>query len=276
MRAIALVGTGRLAASLARTLGDRIAIVAGRDAARVTEVAAIVGAATSSVDELAAAHFDILWLATSDAALSEVASSIAGMRASWRGLHVVHSSGALGVEPLEPFARRDATVLALHPNASLRGDLPVPTTTIWGVTPPDAVDDARRVLGRDEANIVGIDESLRPLYHAAASAAANFTVTLFAMAGQLYERVGIDPATAAALVAAFMQTSVERSLDDGPQSTITGPVVRGDEQVVVAQRAAVGASAPEVAPAFDALVQLTRWLFRTDEGRASGEPGRDV
>jgi predicted short-subunit dehydrogenase-like oxidoreductase (DUF2520 family) len=46
----------------------------------------------------------------------------------------------------------------------------------------------------------------------------------------------------------------------GPEAALTGPVARGDEETVAAQRAAVEEAAPELAPLFDELVRRTREL----------------
>jgi predicted short-subunit dehydrogenase-like oxidoreductase (DUF2520 family) len=46
----------------------------------------------------------------------------------------------------------------------------------------------------------------------------------------------------------------------GARRALTGPIVRGDDAVVTAQRAAVAERTPELLPAFDALAQLTREL----------------
>ena len=57
-----------------------------------------------------------------------------------------------------------------------------------------------------------------------------------------------------------MRTTVENWLRAGPEAALTGPVARGDERTVAAQRAAVAESAPEVLPLFDELVERTRAL----------------
>lgn len=263
MRRIAVVGTGRLATSLVRTFGERIVAVAGRDAARIASLAALVpGARALSIDAIADVELDVLWLATSESALHQCVAEIAAARPSWSGVVVVHSSGAYGIEPVAPFAARGARCLALHPNASLRGDERVPAATIWGATPNDAesIETAHDILGIDADRVIGIVEEHRALYHAAASTAANFSVTLFAMAELLYERAGVGHATAIELVAGFMRTSVARARD-GARATITGPLARGESDVVTAQEEAIRRYAPELEELFAALVAATRALI---------------
>ncbi len=60
-----------------------------------------------------------------------------------------------------------------------------------------------------------------------------------------------------------MRATVENWARLGPERALTGPVARGDEQTVAAQRAAVAERAPELLAMFDALVDATRSLAAT-------------
>jgi predicted short-subunit dehydrogenase-like oxidoreductase (DUF2520 family) len=96
----------------------------------------------------------------------------------------------------------------------------------------------------------------RALYHAAASAASNFLVTVEGLAERLAARVGLDRAALAPLVRA----TVENWAAAGASGALTGPVARGDEETVRRQRAAVAETAPDLLPLWDALVTGTRQL----------------
>ena len=98
----------------------------------------------------------------------------------------------------------------------------------------------------------------RAAYHAAASIASNFLVTLEAAAERLAGTAGVDRAALAPLVRAAVDTWVEL----GGERALTGPIVRGDEGTVARQRAAVLERTPELAPLFDALADATRALAR--------------
>jgi predicted short-subunit dehydrogenase-like oxidoreductase (DUF2520 family) len=99
----------------------------------------------------------------------------------------------------------------------------------------------------------------RAAYHAAASIASNFLVTLEAAAERLAGTAGVDRAALAPLVRAAVDTWVEL----GGERALTGPIVRGDEATVERQRAALLERTPELAPLFDALADATRTLART-------------
>ena len=86
-----------------------------------------------------------------------------------------------------------------------------------------------------------------PAYHAAASIASNFLVTIEAAAEQVAAAAG-RPRAARAARAAGAQT-VENWAALGPERALTGPVARGDEATVERQRAAVDEIGPGAARA---------------------------
>ena len=103
---------------------------------------------------------------------------------------------------------------------------------------------------------VRIADPDRAAYHAAASIASNFLVTLEAAAERLATTVGVERA----LLVPLVRATVENWAKLGPRRALTGPVARGDEATVKAQRIAVAERTPELIELFDALVESTRAL----------------
>jgi predicted short-subunit dehydrogenase-like oxidoreductase (DUF2520 family) len=102
----------------------------------------------------------------------------------------------------------------------------------------------------------------RALYHAAASAASNFLVTLEGMAERLAAQVGLERSALAPLVRATVDNWVER----GAAAALTGPIARGDAETAARQRDAVAAKAPDLVPLWDALAAGTRELAAASRG----------
>jgi predicted short-subunit dehydrogenase-like oxidoreductase (DUF2520 family) len=96
----------------------------------------------------------------------------------------------------------------------------------------------------------------RAAYHAAASIASNFLVTLEGAAERLAATAGVDRE----LLAPLVRASVEDWIRLGAERALTGPIARGDEATVERQRAAVAERTPELLPVYDALVDATRAL----------------
>ena len=177
------------------------------------------------------------------------------------GVPVGHTSGATPLTALLPIV--DA--FGLHPLQTFSSDADGPALEIFngagcaiaGSTPA-GLEVATGLAERLGMTSFEIDDSRRAAYHAAASIASNFLVTLEATAELVAAEAGLEPDEARALLAPLVRTTVENWTRLGPERALTGPVARGDEQTVAAQRAAVADAAPEVLALFDALVERTR------------------
>ena len=200
-----------------------------------------------------------LLLCVPDAEIAAAAATVAGAAP-----YVGHVSGATPLAALAPAARAGAETFGLHP---LQTFAPPPASVeLAGAgcavagSSPAALGLARRlatVLGMEPFEI---DDEGRPAYHAAASIASNFLVTLEAAAERVAAAAGLDGHEARALLAPLVRRTVENWAALGPERALTGPVVRGDDETVGAQRAAVERVAPELLGLFDELLGATRAL----------------
>jgi predicted short-subunit dehydrogenase-like oxidoreductase (DUF2520 family) len=173
---------------------------------------------------------------------------------------VGHCSGATGLEPLVPHE-----AFSLHPLMTVTtegADFAGAGAAIAGST-PRALAFASGLAHALEMRPVEIAEGDRAAYHAAASIASNFLITLEAAAERIAGAVGLEREQLAPLVRA----TVENWARLGPERALTGPVARGDEATVARQRAAVAEVASDLLPLFDALVETTRALARAREAQ---------
>jgi predicted short-subunit dehydrogenase-like oxidoreductase (DUF2520 family) len=108
-------------------------------------------------------------------------------------------------------------------------------------------------LGMRATTVADVD---RAAYHAAASIASNFLVTLEGAAERLAATAGVDRE----LLAPLVRAAVENWVRLGAADALTGPVARGDDGTVERQREAVEERAPDLLPLFDAMVEATREL----------------
>lgn len=105
-----------------------------------------------------------------------------------------------------------------------------------------------------------IEDPGRAAYHAAASIASNFLVTLEDAAERVAAGAGLDPSEARELLAPLVRSTVENWAAHGPERALTGPIARGDEATVARQREAIAETAPELLTLFDELAERTRAL----------------
>jgi predicted short-subunit dehydrogenase-like oxidoreductase (DUF2520 family) len=114
-----------------------------------------------------------------------------------------------------------------------------------------------------------ISEDERTAYHAAASIASNFLITLEMAA----ERLAASASVRRELLGPLVRATVENWIEVGGERALTGPVARGDDETVAAQRVAVAERTPDLLPLFDALTEATRALAsaRTELDQAKAQ-----
>lgn len=233
---IGIVGAGRLGTALGTAL---------RRSGRQVE-----GPFSRGAD---GAGCDVVLLCVPDVEIASAARCIVP------GSIVGHTSGATPLAPLEPHER-----FSMHPLLSVSHD-----ATVFSGAGCAIDGSTERALGAANAlaSVLGmlpfrVEETDRPLYHAAASMASNYLVTLEAAAERLFAAVGVSREYIAPLV----RSAMDQWARVGPRDALTGPVVRGDEPTVVRQRDAIATRAPETLPLWDALTEATRALARSPKG----------
>ncbi len=164
-----------------------------------------------------------------------------------------HCSGATSLSVLG-----DGDVFSMHPLVAVTGADSAP----WDGAAAAVAGSSTRalVIATELATRLGlapvtVREADRSAYHAAASMASNYLVTLECAAERLAASAGVQREPVVALVRGAVENWARR----GAQS-LTGPVARGDEQTVTRQRAAVAERAPDLLAVFDSLTDATRAL----------------
>jgi predicted short-subunit dehydrogenase-like oxidoreductase (DUF2520 family) len=203
---------------------------------------------------------DALVLCVPDAEIGAAARAVAGAAPL-----VGHTSGATPLSAMDPAG---AGLFGLHPLQSFAGEETPEAFAGAGCaiagTSPEAIGLARRIAEDLGMTPFEIDDEGRAAYHAAASVASNFLVTLEADAERIAGGAGLAPTEARALLAPLVLRTVRNWAELGPEQALTGPVARGDDATVEAQRSAVAETAPELLALFDELVERTRELARSE------------
>jgi predicted short-subunit dehydrogenase-like oxidoreductase (DUF2520 family) len=179
-------------------------------------------------------------LCVPDRAIADVA------RAIEPGPWVAHVSGGTPLAALDPHRRR----FSVHPLQTLtlaRG--PEQLDGAWGAVTAETDEAREHALWLAET--LGLHPFLladdrRASYHAGASIASNFLVTLYRTAAGLFEDAGTPPEALVPLMTRTIENDFE----------LTGPISRGDWETVDRHRAALRGSGFE--DAYEALVEVTR------------------
>ena len=230
---VAIIGRGRAGTSLA----DAFSSAGG---------VAVVGPLGRGADGHGA---EAVLLCVPDAEIAAAAAAVEP------GPAVGHCSGATGLDVLAPHP-----AFSLHPLMTFTGDgrpvgLAGAGAAVAGST-PQTLAVARALAAALGLQAIEVAPEDRIAYHAAASIASNFLVTLEAAAERLAAGAGVERR----LLVPLVRTTVENWANLGPERALTGPVARGDNETVARQRAAVAERTPELLELFDGLVTATRAL----------------
>ena len=237
---IQIVGSGRLGSALEtalRATGVQPLPTAGRGAS--------------------CAAADLVLLAVPDAQLAAAAMCIAP------GRLVCHFSGMTTLAALHP-----RVTLSVHPLLTVT---PQTDSFAGAYAAIDGVGGDALGVAQGLAELLGmvplrVADADRAAYHAAASIASNFQVTLADFAERLAASAGVPRAALVPLMAASL-----RHWAASGASALTGPITRGDEQTVALQRAAVVERLPARVALFDELAAATRELAaETGVGAGAG------
>ncbi len=231
---VSIVGAGRVGCAFGMALqsaGYTITAAWSRSRGGRQRVHSLLDTPVLEPIEVAAAA-DVVIVAVPDDAIGEIANQIApGVR---KGALVVHTSGGSSLDVLAPVAVGGARIGSLHPLQTVpdaeRGAEALKGAAI-AVTCARPDRTALMRLARDLGGrpFVIEDENKR-VYHAAAVFASNYVVSAVWAATVLFESIGIR--NASDVLGPLVQASVENVLTRGGAKAITGPVARGDVELV--------------------------------------------
>lgn len=275
---IAVIGAGRAAAHLALALHAlrlRPVALGARDVGRAQPLGDALGLPVLPL-ELAVAQAEWVFLAVPDAAIEPLARTL-----PWRaGQVAVHLSGATPLAALGAAARMDAGVAGFHPLQLLAEPLPTPDQALAAFAgiriaieaqagPAAALSALAASLG---ATANALDGAQRARYHLSANAAASGLLAPLALALEgMQAALGLDEAQAWAALLPMVQGTVRAVSLRGLAGAVSGPVARGDVDVVQAHLAALQAQ-PADAALYRAL--LRGLLPLAEQGGRLSAPAR--
>jgi len=268
---LAIVGAGRVGQSLGRRLrelGWKIGAVVSRTEAGARRAVRFIGAgkACAGLTRQVLSSKNIL-IATPDDKIENVAQELARIgEEELHGKVVLHTSGALDSTVLAPLRSLSAKVGSLHPLQSFSG-VSVPSLegriiTIEGEAP--AVRVARRIARSLGGTPVVIAGGNKLLYHTAAAMAAGHVLAVEEAATQLLASLGMKRSQAVRGLLPLTRQVLENFERLGPRAAWTGPLSRGDYEVVSAHLNALRAAPNEFAQAYESLNRLAARVLSQD------------
>lgn len=236
---VIVVGAGNVARALVLLLpraGFKVSeIVTRRSSKRRTAVAAAQAQGTKHVTlDRATFTANVVWLAVSDAAIRPCAGQMA-KRGDWRNKVVLHSSGALTSDELDPLRRCGARVASVHPMMTfVPGKTPSLDGVAWSVEGDSkAVKAATAIVKALGGRAFKIEKKNKPLYHAFGAFLSPLLVVHMDRAAELAVEAGIPRKGIPRFMAPIVRQTLENlyaNLDKkgGSGKAFSGPLVRGD------------------------------------------------
>ncbi|MFN2593963.1 MAG: Rossmann-like and DUF2520 domain-containing protein [Actinomycetota bacterium] len=233
---VALFGAGRVGTTVAYVLtraGHELIGVASPTQASAKAASQRLGCKVFSDPVELAGNAETVLIGAPDHELADAAEAIAP--GVGRNTLACHFSGVSGTAPLASIRRRGGATAALHPVQSFV-DFDRAASALagcaWGVT--CANEDLHRsmaLVADTGGHGVRVAEEDRPVWHAAAAMASNGLAALVADAEMLLAGIGIERPLE--ILAPLIQGTVANlGLFESAVDALTGPVVRGEREVV--------------------------------------------
>lgn len=256
---IGIVGAGAVGTALGVALtraGWPIAAVASRDEGRRERFRSLVpGARGFAEAEALLDEVELILVAVPDDALPQLAEELR----MYSGQAMVHTSGALGAEVLEPALAAGTQIGAFHPLVAF-ADLERAVAALHGATVAVEGDDELAALLARMAEAIGatavrLAPGSKAAYHAAAMLSAGGLVALLDAIAELGRVAGLDEAGSLAIYGGLVEQTLGNARALGIDRALTGPMVRGDLGTVRRHVAALATDAPTVLPLYRAVAE---------------------
>jgi len=263
--AVAIVGAGAVAQAIGRRLlvaGVPVVALASRTRAHAEQAARFMSESTPAtvttpivveVSELPRLASHVL-VAVADRGIEPIAATLAA--AGMRSGVALHTCGGKGPDALKPLGAAGVACGMLHPlqtiMAAEQGARSLSGVTFGLAGDPRALEWGAQIVTSLHGRAIHIDASRLSYYHAGAVMASNALMAAIDAAVVLMGEAGVDRTSALHAIAPLARTSVSNALANGPQSALTGPIVRGDTLTVAAHVRALRSSDPTVARLYGA------------------------
>lgn len=235
-----IIGAGSAGKVIAKLLAQTgiysIQAIVNRSYASAIQAQEYIGSGTaySELADLPAA--DLTLIAVVDDAIKSVAEDLAKLNIIRENDLVLHLSGALSSAELECLSQQGARVASLHPVYSFADpehDLecfPQAYCSVEGDS--SACLELSNSFKKIGCKIVEIKAQQKLIYHSVLVLASNCFVGLMAKSVDLLADCDIEQSAALGLIQPLVESSLRNVFKHGPKAALTGPIQRGELDLV--------------------------------------------
>ena len=214
--------------------------------------------------EHACQNSEILFITTPDDSIEGVCSYIASKNGFKSSMSVFHLSGALSSEILNSARESgsDINIGSIHPLQSFTPYEKGQTSPFAGINisvegTENAVKIGEKIITALHANYFTIPTNTKMLYHAAAVIASNYLVTIEDFAISLLKQADLSEKKAYEILEPLIMGTLNNIKNKGSVHALTGPVARGDSDIVSSHINAIEKDAPEFASLYKVMGKYT-------------------
>jgi predicted short-subunit dehydrogenase-like oxidoreductase (DUF2520 family) len=268
-----LIGAGQVGQTLAYLITQHTPWILGqvlnRSLPSATKACTFIGRGqpTSNYTDLTPA--DVYLIAVPDQSIATCAEKLVATQILRPTDLVIHCSGVLPATELKAVQSSGAQIASLHPVKSFV-DPALSTQTFTGTYCGIEGDTTVLPLLHSWVNAIGgkaftINPQQKLIYHSAFVFACNYLNVLTEISLRCLEKSSINHETAIAILPPLMRQTLEQIFIKGTAAALSGPIARGEHEVVRQELAALTAWQPEIGEAYQLLGQ-----FATELAQAKG------
>ncbi|HJZ65161.1 MAG TPA: DUF2520 domain-containing protein [Candidatus Acidoferrum sp.] len=260
---LTIIGAGRVGRSLGRALresGWKICGVVARTKPAARRAVRFIGQGHPfvGISGRALAPRTIL-IAVQDSELPSLVSEVARMcTEDWKGKVLIHTSGALASDVFSPLRALGASVGSMHPMQTFSGiGVPPLEGRVFAIEGDVAAMRTARQFARTLGGyVLQLPVKGKAAYHAAASMAAGQVLAVIEAATNLMMSIGVKRREAVRALLPLSRQVLDNFERVGPGAAWTGPLARGDFEVVASHETALRDFPPEYLGAYRRLNRL--------------------
>jgi len=238
--------------------GYRVIAVSSRSLTSAKKLAEAVTGCRAYIDKQDVADTaELIFITTPDDAIASVAAET-----RWhRGQSVVHCSGALSTDILEPARKLGARVGAFHPLqtfASVKQAIENIPGSTFAVEAEESLSGTLKDMATTlDSHWIELKASDKVTYHAAAVITCNYLVTLVKLATDLWQGFGVPQPRAIQALLPLIRGTIHNIDTVSIPQCLTGPIARGDIETIKKHLDALEKVAPALLSTYRELGRQT-------------------
>ncbi|MCZ7637700.1 MAG: DUF2520 domain-containing protein [Verrucomicrobia bacterium] len=243
MKTISIIGCGKVGKTLGKLFTihgvARVVQVLNRSRASAQTAVEFIGSGQVVEDFEELVPADVVLIAASDDAISQCSSKVAASPAVRDGTVVLHCSGSQPSESMAVVRKRGGRIASVHPVKSF-ADPGLSVESFRGTYCAVEGDGEAIHLVTELFEPVGgilfaVNPEYKLLYHAGTVVVCNYLTALLEVGLRCYEKAGIERSIAMQLMRPIVEGTIVNNYVLGTAHALTGPIARGDDQLVSRQ-----------------------------------------